>query len=215
MPQNVADADTWTATVQCAADGEAVDGASQLLPAQDLSDRTRRLYNRSIETVGGDLLVPLNVVSLFPAGGAARWAWEVVGAVYRGWLVNSSVAGVDECLIALPTLHNCTFNSVAMIIDGDAGSGGAHAGWPPAVFPRITLIGVDSSTSTSTNIGNAVDAPANQAAYEVSHAVTLAVAAQTMDEDHAYYVSIRGENGGAAQANSLALMGCQMTVVPA
>jgi len=46
MPQNVIDADLYTAVVQTAANGDLVDGASRLMEAQDLADRTRYLNQK-------------------------------------------------------------------------------------------------------------------------------------------------------------------------
>jgi len=46
MPQNITDVDEFTDPVQVPEDGEAATGASQLLGAQDLSNRTRNLKNR-------------------------------------------------------------------------------------------------------------------------------------------------------------------------
>lgn len=210
MPQTVVDADLWTVNVQCAADGDAVDGASQLLPAQDLSDRSRWLHNRTIESVGGDLLVPMIPVSF---GLAARWAFGTAGASLR-YLVNTSVAGADEAVIPLPTLHNCTFDEVEVSLHGDFLVSGPHAGLP-GTMPRITLYHIDLTTGAETAVGNAVDGSAGVAAYESAHVITLAHAAQTMDENSAFYISLRGESGANAMASYLHVFGMRMHVLPA
>lgn len=214
MPQNVVDVDTFTATVQCQADGDAVNGASCLVPAQDLSDRTRWLHNRVIESVGGDLLVPLTPISY---GATARWGFvDTTGSNEHRVMVNHNIGGTDEALIPLPTLHNCTFDEVEIYVDGGWGipiTSTTHGALP--TMPRLTLYHIDTTTGTEISVGNQVDTSANVAAYEVPHPITLSVAAQTMDSTSAFYASIRGESGGSAVPDDLAVLGMTIQVVPA
>jgi len=210
MPQNVADADLWTVTVQCAADGEAVDGASQLLPAQDLGDRSRWLYNRSIEASGGAYQIPIAPVDYVGTGVALRWSWAPGGV---GW-INSSIGGAEEMLIPLPALTDCTFDTITLYVEGDGGGGGPHIALP-AVMPRITLYQIDAVAGTLTAVGNQIDTSGAFGVYDLPHTIALAIAAQTVDSTTQYAVSVRGESGANSIAGALCTWGCTMNIVPA
>ena len=213
MPQNVVDADTWTATVQCRADGEAVDGAGQLLMAQDLADRTNYLNNRTIEAIGGDLLVPMTPVHF---GADDEWSFEdfIGGGAVRRILVNNIVATSGEAVIPLPALHNCTFDNVKLYCHG-AALQAPRGGALPTNMPRVTLYHIDTTTGTETSVGSQIDTSANMAAYEIAHIITLTVAAQTIDSTSAFYASLRGESAGTAGTDYFAAFGMTIHIVAA
>jgi hypothetical protein len=219
MPQNVVDADTFTVTVQTAADGDAVNGASRLLEAQDLSDRSRWAHNRNIQSVGGDVLVPIVCHAYFTPGGAARWQWGTGAGGTESGYCNFNIGGVDEMVfVVLPGWHNCTFTQIELTVEGDKHVLGPH-GWPfagaPATLPRVTLYHMDLTTGTTTNVGNQVDTSGSAAAYDALHTITLNFGAQTLSPTDTYYVSVRGESGATAIAGALWLWGCTALLVPA
>jgi hypothetical protein len=207
MPQNVTDNDTWTATVQCQADGDAVDGTNCLVPAQDLADRSRYLYNRTPAASGGAYQVPICPVDF---GAVARWAWLTTS---NGWYC-ANIGGADEMVIPLPALIDTTFDSVTMILHGDANGAGPHGG-AIGTMPRITLYRIDGALGTFTNVGSQIDTTVAPATYDVLHSVTLSVAAQTVDSTTQYAVSIRGESGANSIAGALVMFGLHMNIVPA
>ena len=71
MPQNITDADTFTATVQTPASGEPRTANSVKTPVQGLADRTRWLYNRALDRIGVASSAALKALAA-PADGAFR-----------------------------------------------------------------------------------------------------------------------------------------------
>jgi len=97
MPQNVVDADVYTAPVQTAIDGDAITGASRLMEAQDLADRTNWLYIRQ------QLITSVNAVTQYngawplpvlEAVGAGAWSTAVSFAVPLVGLADGDVIHV-------------------------------------------------------------------------------------------------------------------------
>jgi hypothetical protein len=208
MPQNVVDADTWTVTVETAADGDAVNGASRLLTAQDLADRSRYLYNRTIGPSGvGIWHVPLgdDLVNT-----AARWAFSQTSTI-MGWEQTSvASAGRLRWPIVLPLTGRIT--QVEARVDGNLGSGGGtHAGLP-GTMPRLGLDRQDHFGGTSAQVGVVSDPSASVAAYEVLHSITLSGLSEDIDEHKTWYVYVDGETGANALANELVLLDIRVTI---
>lgn len=212
MPVNIVPVDTFAANFQAAADGDAVSQAIRVGVMQEYADALTYLRNRSIEALGGVFQVPIAPVGLYYAAAAwvQRWGWDPV----NNGLVNHSVAGVDEIAIPIPPLIDTSFSDITIRVDGDAGSGGPHVGLP-ASMPRITLYRLDATAGTLTNVGNQVDPSAGIGAYDVIHSITYTPgAAQIIDSDTSYFLSVRGESGANSIALALVMFGCYMTIVP-
>jgi hypothetical protein len=209
MPVNLVPVDTKPANVQAAADGDAVSQAIRTVVMQDYADWLTWITNRIGAAAAGDFQVPLIPNALYPAAWVARWAWDTA----NNGLVNFNVGGVDEINIPLPAMKGTTFSAVTLTVDGDANGVGPHAALP--VLPRITLWRQDAGAGTLVNVGNAVDSSAAVVNYEALHTIVFTPgAAQTVDEDNQYQLSIRGESGVNAIANALVIFGCHITVVP-
>lgn len=70
MPANITDVDAFTAPVQTPASGETRTAASVATPIQGLSNRTRWLYSRALDTIGVTAAALKAIVA--PANGAFR-----------------------------------------------------------------------------------------------------------------------------------------------
>lgn len=70
---------------------------------------------------------------------------------------------------------------------------GSHGTYPPAQFPRIRLVELDTA-GTPNYVASADDAPANQAAYEALHSIAITGQSLTVAANKQYRVEIRGEN---------------------
>jgi len=205
MPQNVADADLWTVTVQCAADGEAVDGASQLLPAQDLADRARRLYNRSIAAKGGDFYVPLTAAYV---NTNARFTEDWGGAPYY----NSNVGGVGNLVFPIIVPHiGCEIDNVVVRCTG-LYAAGAHAG-DLGTRPEVTLVSTLRATGVSANEANAFSPTVTSGLYEAMHDIDLGGGlALPLDGTKFYFLAITGEGGANALVDKFAVYCATITL---
>jgi hypothetical protein len=203
MPQNIVDADTWTATVQVAADGDAVDGASQVLIGQDLADRTRYLYNRNIAAVGGLLGVAL--INATPST-SARWI-PVDGFNWQ----MTSVASAGLLALHLPQVLGAKLTEVHCMVHGDLEGNGPH-GALPATMPQIELDRIDYLGAGVTNIGTTVDSSANVAAYETHHLISITGLSEAFDEEKQWALKVKGETGANSLVDTLAFYGCYIKI---
>jgi hypothetical protein len=200
MPQNVVDTDTWTVTVQTAADGDTVNGASRLLEAQDLSDRTRRLYNRSPYALGGQINCPFRAAI---GSGAGAWTWQVSPTL--AWYQTNS-AGASLLEVDIPTLFRCEIDQVVVRVMGAAGHGALPT--MPILSLWKQLDGVHSV------LGTQVDTSINVAAYEVVHTIGITGIGETWDDDASYVIGFNGE-APPNNVNNLELYNVQIRIVAA
>lgn len=208
MPQNVVDADTWTVTVETAADGDAVNGASRLLTAQDLADRTRYTYNRTIGPSGvGIWHVPLGEPII---NTNSRWTFSET-ALIMGW-EQTSVVDAGHLRWPIPTPLTGRITQIEARVDGNLGSGGGAHAWPIGTLPRLGLNRQDHFGSTSAQVGVAVDGSGSAAAYEVLHSITLSGLTEDIDEHKTWYVFFEGETGANSLANELVLLDIRVTI---
>jgi hypothetical protein len=131
MPQNVTDADLWTATVQTAIDGDHVEGASRLLEAQDLADRSRYLYNRL------QLVTAIQAVTHHAAAGP----YATIETVAAGALTTAASFYVTvNNIVANDIIHVCG----SCFITAAAVGGGT--------FPQISMESPDTSQWPGTGL---------------------------------------------------------------
>lgn len=211
MPNDITDADLFTTTCESQADGEAANSTNELLSHQDLADRTRWLYNRSIEAKGGVYQIPLVPSMLMLGGWTQRFAWDNAnnGLVQFSALVGST----DRIHIPLPALIDCSFSNVILTVDGDANGVGPHGALP--TLPTVYLYKLNAAAGTWSLVGSQTDTSASVAAYEVLHTITYTPGPpQVMDADTQYQIQIEGESGATSINNALVIFGAKMTVVP-
>lgn len=219
MAHNLADADAFQATVQVADDGDAANAASLYSAAgvgfQALANRTRYLYNRSIECLGGYVQVPIQPSFLLNAHGipgspqSIDWQHYVdIGTPAIYWLeVAAGIvdATTGNLVIALPSYQGAAFDAFSMALDGPA-----HGAWPLGQMPSWTIFRT-TNAGVTTQIATQADASA-QVDYELPHDVDGTFAAQTFDDDSQYVVVIHGESGANAAAG-LRLYSAKLRIV--
>jgi hypothetical protein len=207
MAHNAVLTDTWEANILVPDDGDAANAASVETGFVDVGNRTLWNYNRTVEAVGGALVFPL---APFDYDGVNRWTFFLSLMAYQ----NSNVAGNEAMVVALPTLHNCDFDSVTAVVHGDGGGAGPHVGLP-GTMPQIRLYRQTVSTATTAIVGTQADTSAGVAAYETIHTIVLSFGAQSYDGDSSYWLAIQGETGANSIAGALEVYGLSMNVVPA
>lgn len=126
------------------------------------------------------------------------------GVTTFGPLLQRNVTDPYAVAFALVLTDNDTLNSVSVMLNGMAGGGG-HVATLPATKPRVTVWRQDVS-GTMTQLGTAVDAPADVAAYDQNHILSVTGLAHTVSGDNQYWVLIEGESGGGAQAGELGII---------
>ena len=208
MPQNVVDADTWTATVQCRADGEAVDGAGQLLIAQDLADRTLYVKNR---VPGAAATYVLKVPVMLGPYGTARFTLSAAG-IYHSDITDSGNERVP--IFGLPS--SGTITTFTAYVDGLYDLGAAHpnlVGTPPRVYLNYKDKAVAGVTISNAMFVDDPFASTNQVAYEVPHSISpVAPVAHAINADYSYFFRITGEAGANATADKFAVYGFDITI---
>lgn len=119
-------------------------------------------------------------------------------------LIQQNVTSGYQMLFTLPLVVGDVLNSVSMMVNGSAG-GGSHGGTLPTTRPTIEVFSVDVS-GVETPVGTTgVDIAANAAAYDVAHATTISAIGHTVTAD-AYYIRIKGEHDGGAQAGTTGIL---------
>lgn len=198
MPQDIVGADTWTLTVQCAADGDPVDGASQLLIGQDLTDRS--LYTRN-RTLG-------------PVGGVAEYRTPIVdyGTAYRAnllflspsfGLAQATTGGTSdyyEAPLHLPFSGRLV--KVYAWTHGDLFGVGPH-GALPAVMPQISLYRtIGTGAISRTLIGQTDDPSGSVLLYESWHELAIEGLAEDIAANAQLSLRVSGEGGAGALAGA-------------
>lgn len=213
MPGNITDVDAFTSPVVHPVDGDAVAGAGLQTLAQNLSNRTRFLYNR---TAGDRTIVLLPI----PASSANDYfAGDIPGSgnstmVSGGPMIQSGTPGSDP-------ICNCPWYNAP--IDGritevranviGAWSSAVHAGLPSSM-PSMQLWKIDPSTGTVTQVGStATDASGSVGAYEAAHVLTISSLTQLID-GFVFFLLFRGEDDTNALAESFAVMSVEFDVEP-
>lgn len=210
---NIVEVDTFSANVSAVDDGDAASAANFTADTQQLSNRTRWLYNRTPAAVGIVHPVPIIVVT----SSLSRFIWgTTVGGSEFSILVNSDTtdAGLACCVVTgLPM--SGTITQVQAMVTGiyTAGAHGGLVGTAPSVaFARrvmstgvITVINTTNDPYASTDLG----------LYEAPHAITSAACAEQITNDRVYVFRVTGENGANKANDKFAVYGFKVTIVPA
>jgi hypothetical protein len=212
VSQSIVDADVWTVTVEVAADGDPVNGASQVLIGQDIADRTRFLHNRTLGPVGSPpywhtpigASPQVNNFSFGPPSGGGTFAW----------FQTATGGGVDLVGFPLATPLTGRITSVEAVVDGDLAAGAPH-GALPAELPTFTLYRQDEAGATSGVVAGATDSSGSAAAYDVLHEIKIVGLSEDIGPNITWWVVLTGEGGAGSQANSFGLVDIRTVVEPA
>lgn len=151
---------------------------------------------------------------------AGYWDFSVI----NGTWTQTNVAAGHSLAIPLTILpYKSTLNKVRVIIDGNYGGGGNHAGLP-GTMPTATLVKRTLTSNGYTNIGAAVtDTPGSFANYDTPHVIytaydlhdgtadqwTWTALGESIDGDKHFWVVVTGETGANSNASSLAVVGLE------
>jgi hypothetical protein len=212
MPQDIVeDENVWTLTVQVAADGDPVDGASQVLIGQDLADRTAYLRKRTLGPVGGIASYPTPLADygqnsgFSPIGPAVNFTW---------YQANNLATDIFAAPLWLPFSGRVT--KVYATVNGNGAGGGPHVGWPLGAPPVIRLYKHDALLSVNrTLLASASDPSGSAAAYDTWHELALTGLAIDLAAAQTYFIEIQGESGANSIAGAFALTSLIAEVEPA
>lgn len=212
MPQDIVGADLWTVTVQCAADGDAVNGASQVLMAQDLTDRTKYLRAKTIGAYG---TAPLRHVPIGASPSVNNFAFNPPsGGISFSWYQTATGGLADYVGFFLPIVAlTGRLTSVEARVEGDLVAGGPHAALP-AVLPTLSLYRQDRLGGTSGLVATTTDTSATKEAYDALHLIRLLSLAEPIGDNITWWVRLTGEGGAGAQAVSFGVVDIRFTTVP-
>jgi len=176
--------------------------------AQDLADRTNRLYQRNIETLGGTIGIPLNAAEPINGSLGETKDWELAFTVLTPLCIWTQIApivdtGDGHLLVPIPNYFNCSFDQVEVSIRGAAHGGG----WPPANMPVLDVWDGAGALLGSTTC---VD---GQVVYEGGTIITVNFAAHTLNHFDNLWLHLRGESG-ANSVVGLELFSAFMRIVP-
>jgi hypothetical protein len=175
------------------------------------ADLARYVKERTLGAKGGtillDPLLPIrNVSSRFEADAAGGWT-------------QSNVTDGGGLYFHVPMQFYRRLTTIAALVIGNTGhigGGGAHSALPSSK-PTLKLYGKSMSAGASgwAQVGStATDASATKEEYDAMHRVSLS--GLTLDAGIAtsYQVCFAGESSTNALANSLSLLGIELTFAP-
>lgn len=175
-----------------------------LTPVQALANRTKYIEDRVLGV--GALLT--QSIGMTPLNSPTGWTWSsTAGAGAVVW-VQSNVASAVEFWVALsPPINKvgATINRVILSVIGDLAGGGAHGGVLPTAKVKLALIQQTFANAAFTVVNETTDTSGTAATYEAIHTFATATVSHTLVDGSAYYVRVRGETGGSAIANALAI----------
>jgi len=214
MPQNITDADTWTDPVQVAADGDPVDGASQVLIGQDLSDRARYLYNRVVPAAQRNFSVPIIGAWQSPETAPANFRFQYQAATNT--MQQSSVASAGLLVVYLPQILNVTLEEVHVMCHGDLSGVGPHPNLPSVggSMPVINLRESDYTGGGYSLLGTQIDPSASVGAYESHHVISITGMSATTFHNKQHILTIAGESGPNALNNAFHVYGAYVRFSP-
>lgn len=213
MSHALVEVDTWTAAVEVLDDGDALNSAGLLMPAQDLADRTLYLRNRLPGAASSYTVI---VPAFYTQNINARFAYDIAAAAvpFPVHTDVTSVGGIFCPLVGLPT--SGTIVEVVAKVNGLM-SPGAHAGLlGGGNEPTSTFVRYVPSTGARTDVDVATDpyANTNQVLYEAPHDITSAVLAEVISADRVYSVYVEGEGGGNALNDKFGVYAFAITIEP-
>lgn len=204
MPNNVTDADTWTATVQSIADGDELDAANLLLGVQGLANRTLYIASRVPGVAQGGVWVAINPL----AGGASS---SGTGTWVSGGNWVNTAHGTKSVGFGFSCPHGGSIQTLRAWIT----PAGSHAGLP-ATMPQLAAQFFNVQTGGSTSPATQSDTSGSVGAYETLHAITLTLGSPVAllpGVSKTGIVSFSGEDSTNAN-NNLILHGIEFLVEP-
>lgn len=226
MPVNITDVDEFTDPLTEAANGDQVDSNVRLTHGQKIANRTRYLANRTPGAVGTvPWPLPISAAARHnpeDIGGTGRWEFapEIAGVRTPVWLqVAADTATPDPDLpqlyITLPRRVGTQLTAARVRLHGDLGGTGAHPDLP-STLPRLEVIALDVFTGVATLVASADDAPADVAAYETAHDLSITGLTQDLSGGGGDWVTVClfGEGGTNALGSRLAAIEFVATLQP-
>ncbi len=199
---NVPGTNTWPTNVRVIDDGDTCSNAEHGATASDLADRTT--YVR--DGVPGKAASLAVKVPLAPAENASA-RFEFSAAYWR----QLDVTTAGRLIFPVPTTVKGKITSVTARIHGHIGGVG-HAGLP-ATKPKLLLWRIDPAL-TLTVVASATDAPANLAAYETAHNLSITGLSAAIVAGQEYFIQFEGETGANSSALDLTLSSIEVTIEP-
>lgn len=214
MPVPVTEADSFPSSLDVPSDGEDANQAGVLGTfLQDLSNRSRWLYNRS--PGGGALLVPL--VPLINT--SSRFTFNIAAGCWR----QDDVTDQGEMIFTLPyppPEYGFTVDKFTAYVDG--GQGGGHSTIPSTggALPQLGVIRTGAGNAVEGDVlASVVDPSTTPGEYDILHVIETASLSSDPDASGAvvtnYYISFKGEAGPNAVASTTILKGIVATLIRA
>lgn len=189
MPKNITDQDVFTATVQGIQDGDSLNSANLAdIGVQHAANRTKYLYNRSVQAKGGWLYLDAPD-DRDPAN------WSVGSLGYTSLLVDVPISWF------IPHQVGAKIAAIKARVRAAAAHGAL-----PANKAILSLNSIEYSTGTtvpvSTLVTSVTDPSGTVSAYELPHDIDITGLDLSFTDTLSYKVTLRAEEG----ANSLAGM---------
>lgn len=142
--------------------------------------------------------------------GANPWG-TYISVTYGTAVWQMKVVGTRLMIPILKLPLGADITQIKAYIDGKGG-GVTHAALP-ATLPSLLLRKRPLSTGVAATVGTVTDAPANLAAYEAYHALTLNIGdgVAPINGTDDYWLQLTGESGANSVVDSLALIALEMS----
>lgn len=209
MPSTITPVEAWTSPIQGPADNDVGLSATVNGAFQALADRVELLSHRVPAGRDGQVLRQHFIIADNPNN-----RFRLRGPVLNFGFGIQQIDVTDQGpIILIPQLpQKGEIKQIDFWLKGGDGSP-QHAALPanlPAIaFHKSSMI----APASATQIGSTVtDAPANVAAYETAHALTIGGLSEVISADHRYYLVAFGESGANSVANALWFSGFTITV---
>lgn len=215
MPTILTETDTYPSAVWGPSAGDAVAAATMRSQMTDVNNRIYYVRNRIVGLVNNSLQVP--VIGGFDGGGG-HFSFAALGTRLGALQYNVGAAGEWHMPLVLPTniaaLTRMFIKRVRARFYVDTGRGSL-----PTTFPRIELWrqATSGASGYTIPIAESIPTPGSVGAYEVgahttSFGTTGTSTTTQLTTDYHYWAVFKGETGGGAMANKLALLGVDVEI---